>query len=402
MAANNKLQFADLEKVGPGTPAGRYLRLFWQPIMRIRDLQIGTARPVEVLGEKFTVYRGQNGTPHVVAYRCAHRGCPLSVGWVEGDSLRCRYHGWRYEASGQCVEQPNEDRPFSDKVNIASYPTREYLGLIFAYLGEGPAPRFRNLPDMDRPGVIVTDPVEVLPCSYWNKFDNDHGHIPWVHRSTAFRKNRKDILVLREEDVTESPWGWTSRRFIRGQEADTVRIFGLGRMSHFFMPNVRQFWVRTRAKGYEGRELWDTKAVWTVPLNDGAFASFDVTHTPLEGAEGEAYAASRYEQQEAEAETRWDLAEKILAGEMTLEDLPQEMSGYTSFAIEDYVTQVGMGPLSTRGPEMLARTDVKVALQRRLWLREVNALMEGRPLKDWRIPDEPLALQVEDSQPVTA
>jgi hypothetical protein len=173
-------------------------------------------------------------------------------------------------------------------------------------------------------------------------------------------------------------------------------------MSHFFMPNVRQFWVRTRAKGYEGRELWDTKAVWTVPLNDGAFASFDVTHTPLEGAEGEAYAVSRYEQQEAEAEIRWDLAEKILAGEMTLEDLPQEMSGYTSFAIEDYVTQVGMGPLSTRGPEMLARTDVKVALQRRLWLREVNALMEGRPLKDWKIPDEPLALQVEESQPVEA
>jgi 5,5'-dehydrodivanillate O-demethylase len=385
------IEFADLEEVGPGTPAGRYLRRFWQPVMRIRDLPAGTARPLEVLSEKFTIYRGEAGTPHVVAFRCPHRGTQLSLGWVEGDSLRCRYHGWRYESSGQCVEQPNEDRPFCDKVKLPIYPTREYLGLIFAYLGEGEPPAFRRLPDMERPGVIVTDPVEVVPCSYWNKLDNDHGHIPWVHRATAFRKNRKDILVLREEDVTESPWGWTSKRFIRGQEADTIRIFGLGRRSHFFMPNTRQFWIRTRAKGFEDRDLWDTKAVWTVPINDHVFASFDVTHTPLEGEEGRRYAESRYEQQEREAETRWDLAEKIMAGEMTLEELPDDMGAYTSFAIEDYVTQVGMGPLKGRPEEKLARTDIKIALQRRMWLRDINAMLTGKPIKDWKLPDGPLA-----------
>ena len=388
------IEFADMEEVGPGTPAGRYLRRFWQPVMRVRDLPKGKAKPLEIMSEKFTIYRGEDGTPHVVAFRCPHRGTQLSLGWVEGDSLRCRYHGWRYDGSGQCVEQPNEDRPFCDKVKLPTYPTREYLGLIFAYLGEGEPPAFRLLPDMDRPGVIVTDPVEVVPCSYWNKLDNDHGHIPWVHRATAYRKNRKDILVLREEDVTESPWGWTSRRFIRGQEADTVRIFGLGRMSHFFMPNTRQFWIRTRAKGFEGRDLWDTKAVWTVPVNDRVFASFDVTHTPLEGDEGRQYAESRYEQQEREAETRWDLAEKILAGEMTLEELPDDMGAYTSFAIEDYVTMVGMGPLKGRVEEKLARTDIKVALQRRMWLREINALLAGKPLKEWALPDEPLANRI--------
>jgi 5,5'-dehydrodivanillate O-demethylase len=385
------IEFADMEAVGPGTPAGRYLRRFWQPVMRVRDLPAGKARPLEILGEKFTIYRGEDGTPHVVAFRCPHRGTQLSLGWVEGDSLRCRYHGWRYEGSGQCVEQPNEDRPFCDKVKLPIYPTREYLGLIFAYLGEGEPPAFRRLPDMERPGVIVTDPVEVVPCSYWNKLDNDHGHIPWVHRATAFRKNRKDILVLREEDVTESPWGWTSKRFIRGQEADTIRIFGLGRRSHFFMPNTRQFWIRTRAKGFEGRDLWDTKAVWTVPVNDHVFASFDVTHTPLEGEEGSRYVENRYEQQEREAETRWDLAEQILAGELTLEELPDDMGAYTSFAIEDYVTQVGMGPLKGRPEEKLARTDIKIALQRRMWLRDINAMLSGKPLKDWKLPEEPLA-----------
>jgi 5,5'-dehydrodivanillate O-demethylase len=388
---NPALEFADLEAVGPGTPAGRYLRSFWQPVCRARELAPGQTKPLEILGERFTVYRGEGGVPHVTAFRCPHRGTQLSLGWVEGDSLRCRYHGWRYDGAGRCVEQPNEDRPFCEKVTLKSHPTREYVGLIFTYLGDGEPPPFRNIPDLDRPGVIVTDPPEVLPCSYWNKLDNDHGHIPWVHRATAFRKNRKDLLVLREENVTESAWGWTSHRFIPGREADTVKIFGLGRTSHFLMPNTRLFWIRTRAKGFEDRELWDTKAVWTVPINDVTFVSFDVTHTPLTGAEGEAYAASRYEQQEREAETRWDLAEAILAGEMMLEDLPEDMGAYTSFAIEDYVTQVGMGPLKGRPKEMLVRTDVKVALQRRMWLREVGALMAGKATKDWALPKEPLA-----------
>ena len=71
-----------------------------------------------------------------MAFRCAHRGTQLSTGWVEGDCVRCFYHGWKYDGAGQCVELPAED-PASRQVRIASYPTEEYLGLIFAYLGEG-------------------------------------------------------------------------------------------------------------------------------------------------------------------------------------------------------------------------------------------------------------------------
>ncbi len=105
--------------------------------------------------------------------------------------------------------------------------------------------------------------------------------------------------------------------------------------------------------------------------------------------EADAYAMSRA-QQEEEAETRWDLAEKILAGEMTLEDLPDDMGAYTSFTIEDYVTQVGQGPLRGRGEELPAPSEARIILMRRLWLREVNALMAGKPLTDWKVPTEPL------------
>lgn len=135
----------DPYRVGPGTLTGRYLRLFWQPVSIASDLPVSKARPVRVMGEDFTVYRGEGGEPHLVDFRCAHRRTQLSIGWVEGDTIRCRYHGWAYDPTGQCVEQPAEPEPFCQKVSIRAYPTLEYLGLIFAYLGEGdppPRPRF--------------------------------------------------------------------------------------------------------------------------------------------------------------------------------------------------------------------------------------------------------------------
>jgi 5,5'-dehydrodivanillate O-demethylase len=383
MVKSGKVEFADLERVGPGTPAGRYLRLFWTPIMRRRDLPAGTAKPVEILGEKFTAFRSEDGKSYVVAHRCPHRRCPLHLGWVEGDTLRCRYHGWRFDHTGQCVEQPAEERPFPEMVKMPSYPTREYAELIFAYFGDGVPPPFRTYPDFDVPGVSVADPPEILPCTFWNKIDNDHAHVPWVHRATALRKGRHDYLVIRKERVEETPYGYISTRAIEGEEVDFRDT------AYFFMPNARQFWAPTRAKGFEGRNLGDTKMTWCLPVNDRTFVSFDVTHTPLEGKEAERYAESRYAQQGAEAETRWDLADKILAGEMTPEDIPDEIGAYTSFSIEDYATQVGVGSIAERGPEILAGTDVKVALVRRLWLREVNALMTGKPLTDWKIPTEP-------------
>ena len=56
----------------------------------------------------------------MVGFRCAHRQTQLSVGWVEDDCIRCRFHGWKYESSGQCVEQPAEQESFAEKIRIRS------------------------------------------------------------------------------------------------------------------------------------------------------------------------------------------------------------------------------------------------------------------------------------------
>src|SRR5213082_2412373 len=66
---HSKADYTDFEHVGPGTLAGRYLRRFWQPLYRAEDLAPGWAKPVRLMNEDFTLYRGEGGTPHVVAFR---------------------------------------------------------------------------------------------------------------------------------------------------------------------------------------------------------------------------------------------------------------------------------------------------------------------------------------------
>src|SRR5438067_6714981 len=148
-STRDPVDFTDFSHTGLGTLAGRYLRRFWQPVYRSQDLPPGRAVPIKAMGEDFTLYRGEGGQVHLVAFRCAHRGTQLSTGWVEGDCIRCFYHGWKYDGSGQCVEQPAEDAGFASKVTIKSYPIEEYLGLIWAYLGEGEPPPLRRFPQLE-------------------------------------------------------------------------------------------------------------------------------------------------------------------------------------------------------------------------------------------------------------
>src|SRR5688500_16288737 len=98
----SRKDYVDFSHVGPDDLAGRYLRRFWHPVHRSQDLPAGRALPLKILNEDFTLYRGESGQVHAVAFRCAHRLTQLNTGWVEGEHIRCRYHGWTYDGTGQC------------------------------------------------------------------------------------------------------------------------------------------------------------------------------------------------------------------------------------------------------------------------------------------------------------
>jgi 5,5'-dehydrodivanillate O-demethylase oxygenase subunit len=101
------------------------MRSFWTAIYRSKDLPKSEAKPIRIMSEDYTLYRGDSGKAQVIDYRCPHRGAQMHLGWVEGDDIRCVYHGWKYDCSGQCIEQPAEKASFASKVKMRSYPTRE-------------------------------------------------------------------------------------------------------------------------------------------------------------------------------------------------------------------------------------------------------------------------------------
>ena len=71
----------------------------------------------------------------------------------------------------------------------------------------------------------------------------------------------------------------------------------------------------------------------------------------------------------------------VLEGKMRLEDIDPDRTDYV--IIEDEVAQTGQGVVADRGREHLGRSDTGVILLRKIWERELRALAEGRPLKEW-------------------
>ena len=76
------------------------MRQFWLAVHRSEDLESGHAKPIRIMSEDYTLYRGESGRAQVFDYRCPHRGAQLHLGWVEGDAIRCLYHGWKFDCSG--------------------------------------------------------------------------------------------------------------------------------------------------------------------------------------------------------------------------------------------------------------------------------------------------------------
>jgi 5,5'-dehydrodivanillate O-demethylase oxygenase subunit len=370
----------DFTRTGPGTLAGRYLRLFWQPVYRAEDLAPGQAVPIQIMGERFTLYRGESGAPHLVAFRCAHRGTQLSTGWVEGDCIRCLYHGWKYDGGGQCVEQPGEDEGFAAKVRIPAYPAREYLGLIFAYLGEGEAPPFKRYPDYERPGILEVGPAEYWPCNYFNRLDNvcDTVHVLFAHREGLQRMSQAEPVEEATVTSEETDYGLRTTMVVPGRPPTSL---------HCHMPNVNQIRSPVRFVPYmPGKPLWVDLWFARVPVDDENSVTFVLNLIHLTGDEARVYLEYRAAHPEAVTGPPNAIADAILAGELSLREADRRLSVYQMFQIEDYVTQVGQGRVADRTAERLGRRDVGVILYRKIWRRELQALAEGRPLKAWRTP----------------
>ena len=138
-------------RIGPGTPCGAVLRNYWQPVALVDEfdpaldprMELRKVKALRVMGEDFVLFKDAKGAWGLLDRNCPHRGADLSFGRDEGDGLRCPFHGWKFDVTGQCLETPGEPAGsrLCERIRARTYPVIEKSGIVFAWLGpEGTTP----------------------------------------------------------------------------------------------------------------------------------------------------------------------------------------------------------------------------------------------------------------------
>src|SRR5436853_6861372 len=143
-----------LTRVGPGTLMGDLMRQYWLPFLYSSEVEAdGPPLRVRLLGEDLVVFRDSAGKLGLLGTHCPHRGASLFFGRNEEEGLRCVYHGWKFDTTGQCVDMPSEpaESNFKTKIKATAYPCVERNGIVWTYMGprETPPPLPELLPNLD-------------------------------------------------------------------------------------------------------------------------------------------------------------------------------------------------------------------------------------------------------------
>jgi phthalate 4,5-dioxygenase oxygenase subunit len=188
-----------LTRVAPGTPMGNLLRRYWQPALLSSELPEPDSPPVRVrlLGEDLIAFRDSNGRVGLVANACPHRGASLFFGRNEEAGLRCVYHGWKFDATGACVDMPSEpaESSFKTKVRVGAYPTHESGGAVWTYMGPPEKQTaFRPIVSEDLPREQWKALKVKGLCNWIQGLEGnvDAAHTSWLHRRLEFATYQPD------------------------------------------------------------------------------------------------------------------------------------------------------------------------------------------------------------------
>lgn len=380
MAVAGRLRSVDLATTNPGTPGGTFMRQFWHAVARSEDLPAGRAVPLRIMNEEFALFRTGNGVAQIIAGRCPHRHALMHLGYVEADAIRCVYHGWAFDGSGQCVEAPAEREGFAERVRTRAYPTGEAFGLIYGYFGDDEPPAFPPYPESQGDGYIETWPIERVPCNYLQSFENsmDEVHVAFTHAPGGSHAKlshfSRDLPVITAQ---ERPWGmmrWGKR------------ASGMLRHTLHIAPNIVRVIVPPLS-GMDGVGGWPEITFHFTPVDDVNHLWVITAKVPLTDTTLDAYRAKRAEffAKRAEEPAVRDVVDRIWSG-----DIPYDDVRHVDLAlVQDIAVQAGQGPIESRETETLGRSDVGIALWRRILERELTAIANGETPKRWeRLPDD--------------
>ena len=161
----------------------------WYAAAWEREIEDGKPFARTFLEKPVVIYRGEKGYV-ALDDRCCHRAAPLSLGRIEGDCLRCMYHGMKYAADGRCIEIPGQDR-ISESHRVHSYPIAERGGLLWIWMGDPDSADVSLIHDYaplsDPAWAGLPEPAYLHYDANWMLIvDNlaDFSHLAFVHTNT--------------------------------------------------------------------------------------------------------------------------------------------------------------------------------------------------------------------------
>ncbi len=222
-----------LTSTGAGTQMGEVLRRYWWPIAIAEDLK---EKPtfIRLLGEDLVLFRDRRGRLGLIEARCAHRRANLCLGTVGLEGLRCRYHGWLYDAQGKILDAPGTPpgSDLKDTVRQRAYQVEELGGLLFAYLGPLPAPLLPRFDFLVRPGLRLARVIGFSNSNWLQLAENgcDPLHVTFAHAMSWGGVASAPVHM----SFDETEWGLIYRS---GRPIDKREHYAY-REQHWLMPGV--------------------------------------------------------------------------------------------------------------------------------------------------------------------
>ena len=359
-----------LTHVGQGTPAGEYLRRYWQPVAYLQQLTDLPLR-LEIMGEELVLFRDGRGALGLLELHCSHRGTSLEFGLIEERGIRCCYHGWLFDVQGGILETPLEPpgSTLKDRLCHGAYPVRERNGIVFAYMG--PPDKMPEFPTFDLFGLpgYTLEQAELpgidsrRPCNWLQIVDNflDPLHEEILHAGISGIQflNKEDnpleeLAIIGRGEYVETPIGVMTLDIRRVDDYVWVRNIEYIYPNMIVLSETPAFPPQFPPGQMEVHEV-PYIITWSVPENDTSTLRFGYVRTPV--GEANAYFTTPFP------------AAYSGRGGRTYED-QQRTPG-------DYEAQVSQRPIARHALEHLGVSDRGITLYRREMRKAIAAVGRG-------------------------
>jgi 5,5'-dehydrodivanillate O-demethylase len=339
-----------LTQTSAGTPMGELLRRYWWPIAGVSEFDVEPTKPVRLMGEDLTLYKDKSGNYGLLDRHCPHRRADLTYGYIEECGLRCSYHGWHFDADGNCLEQPYDDVAHPDanlkaQVKIKAYPVEECGGLLWAYLGPKPAPCLPRWEFFEWKNGFRQIVLSELDCNWLQCQENsiDPVHNEWQHSQWNRRMLGKNVTAPKHQKVgfEEFEYGYTYKR-ITDVSGENDPLWTVGRVC---------LWPYALFTG--------THVEFRVPVDDTNTLSVGwfYAHVPKERQPYEQNTIPTWNGPVRDPKTGRYLSSHIMN--------------------QDFIAWIGQGAIAQRDKEFLSTSDLGITMIRRRFLKDLETIAAG-------------------------